>query len=204
MITFFAIGFVAGGVSAQTYTDEVANIINENCVVCHRQGGIGPMSFETYEQVRPWAPLIAMKVASREMPPYAYDHGIGIQDLQGDWRLAQEDIDTVVAWVNSGSIYGDPDTIVQAPQLKDPEAWNFEGDFGAPDAIIPSVAIDIPANGNDLWHKHLVPTGISEDRCIKAVQVKPRGTAKSVVHHANSSIITAEGREGMLTEYAMG
>jgi hypothetical protein len=189
---------------AQTYTEEVANIINENCVVCHRAGGIGPMSFETYEQVRPWAPLIAMKVASREMPPYAYDHGIGIQDLQGDWRLAQEDIDTVVAWVNTGSIYGDPDTIVQAPPLKDPEAWNFEGDFGAPDAIIPSVAIDIPANGNDLWHKHLVPTGISEDRCIKAVQVKPRGAAKSVVHHANSSIITAEGREGMLTEYAMG
>jgi hypothetical protein len=191
-------------VAAQTYTSEVADIINNNCVVCHRAGGIGPMSFETYEQVRPWAPLIQMRVANREMPPYAYDHGIGIQDLQGDWRLSQDDIDTVVAWVNAGSQYGDPDTIVQAPPLKDPEAWNFEGDFGAPDAIIPSVAIDIPANGNDLWHKHLVPSGLTEDRCIKAVQVKPRGAAKSVVHHANSSILTAEGREGMLTEYAMG
>jgi mono/diheme cytochrome c family protein len=190
--------------SAQTYTNEVASIINDNCVVCHRAGGIGPMSFETYEQVRPWAPLIQMRVANREMPPYAYDHGIGIQDLQGDWRLSQEDIDTVVAWVNSGSQYGDPDTVVQSVDLGDPEAWSFEGDFGAPDAIIPSVAINIPANGNDLWHKHLVPTGLTEDRCIKAVQVKPRGEAKAVVHHANSSIITAEGREGMLTEYAMG
>jgi hypothetical protein len=36
-----------------TYVDAVANIINDNCVVCHREGGIGPMSFETYEQVRP-------------------------------------------------------------------------------------------------------------------------------------------------------
>jgi hypothetical protein len=88
--------------------------------------------------------------------------------------------------------------------MKDPEAWNFEEDFGAPNLIIPSVAIDIPANGNDLWHKHLVPSGISEDRCIKAVQVKPRGEAKAVVHHANSSILTESGREGMLTEYAMG
>ena len=189
---------------AQTYTSEVAEIINNNCVVCHREGGIGPMSFETYEQVRPWAPLIQMRVANREMPPYAYDHGIGIQDLQGDWRLSQDEIDTVVAWVNNGSLYGDQDIVVQPPDLRDPEAWNFEADFGAPDAIIPSVAIDIPANGNDLWHKHLVPTGLTEDRCIKAVQVKPRGNAKSVVHHANSSIITAEGREGMLTEYAMG
>jgi mono/diheme cytochrome c family protein len=190
--------------SAQTYTNEVAAIINNNCVVCHRAGGIGPMSFETYEQVRPWAPLIQMRVANREMPPYAYDHGIGIQDLQGDWRLSQNDIDTVVAWVNAGAQYGDPDRVVQSPTMRDPEAWNFEGDFGAPDAIIPSVAIDIPANGNDLWHKHNVPTGLSEDRCIKAVQVKPRGNAKSVVHHANSSIITEGGRQGMLTEYAMG
>ena len=133
---------LVGTVDAQTYTQEVADIINNNCVVCHRQGGIGPMSFETYEQVRPWAPLIQMKVASREMPPYAYDHGIGIQDLQGDWRLKQEEIDTIVNWVAAGSPYGDPDTIVQAPPLRDPEAWNFEADFGAPDAIIPSVAID--------------------------------------------------------------
>ena len=47
--------------SAQTYTNEVATIINDNCVVCHRSGGIGPMGFETYEQVRPWAPLISLK-----------------------------------------------------------------------------------------------------------------------------------------------
>ncbi len=36
-ITFFAIGFVAGGVNGQTYTTEVADIINNNCVVCHRE-----------------------------------------------------------------------------------------------------------------------------------------------------------------------
>ena len=78
----------------------VGKIINENCVVCHREGGIGPMQLSNYDQVRPWAPLIQLRVASREMPPYAYDHGIGIQDLQGDWRLEQEEIDTIVAWVN--------------------------------------------------------------------------------------------------------
>ena len=66
---------------AQTYTDDVAEIINNNCVTCHRPGGVGPMSFETYDQVRPWAPLIQMRVANREMPPYAYDQHIGIQDL---------------------------------------------------------------------------------------------------------------------------
>ncbi|MEQ8953104.1 MAG: hypothetical protein RL120_03155, partial [Gammaproteobacteria bacterium] len=51
--------------------------------------------------------------------------------------------------------------------------------------------------------------GITESRCIKAVQVKPRGDAAAVVHHANSSVWldNDEGereRYGQLTEYAMG
>lgn len=204
LLVLMGLMYFTSGVHAQTYTDDVAKIINNNCLICHRPGGIGPMSFASYEQVRPWAPLIKMKVASREMPPYAYDHGIGIQDLQGDWRLSQEEIDTVVAWVDSGSQYGDTDIVVQPPNLDDPDQWNFAGDFGPPNLIIPSVPIDIPASGNDLWHKHLVPTGLTEDRCIKAVQVKPRGDAKSVVHHANSNVVIDGGREGMLTEYAMG
>ena len=205
LIVLMGVMYFSSGVHAQpTYTDDVAKIINNNCLICHRPGGIGPMSFAGYEQVRPWAPLIKMKVASREMPPYAYDHGIGIQDLQGDWRLSQKEIDTVVAWVDSGSQYGDTDIVVQPPNLADPDQWNFAGDFGQPNLIIPSVPIDIPASGNDLWHKHLVPTGLTEDRCIKAVQVKPRGDAKSVVHHANSNVVIDGGREGMLTEYAMG
>jgi mono/diheme cytochrome c family protein len=208
--------FALGLTSAQaqdrdeiTYNSHVGKIINENCVVCHREGGIGPMQFESYDQVRPWAPLIQLKVASREMPPYAYDHGIGIQDLEGDWRLAQEEIDTIVAWVNQGSPLGDTDIVPPAADLPDPAAWNFAAQFGEPDKIISSVAIDIPANGNDLWHKHYVDTEMTTDRCIKAVQVKPRGDARAVVHHANSSVeaLGDDGeyeRYGQLTEYAMG
>ena len=191
-------------VAAQTYTDSVADIINNNCVTCHRPGGIGPMSFESYEQVRPWAPLISYKVSRREMPPYAYDQHIGIQDLEGDWRLSQEQIDTVVAWVNSGSPYGDQDIVPQVPEMPDPNEWKFAPMFGQPDAIVASSPYDIPANGNDLWSKEIVDSGITENKCIKAVQVKPRGDARAVVHHANSSFMTEEGREGQLTEYAMG
>ena len=192
-----------------TYNGDVARIINENCVVCHREGGIGPMQFENYDQVRPWAPLISFKVANREMPPYAYDHGIGIQELEGDWRLAQEEIDAVVAWVEQGAPLGDPDIVPPAPDLLDPDAWNFEPELGAPDLIIPSISMDIPASGNDLWSNHAVPSTLTADRCIKAVQVKPRGDAKAVVHHANSyvEVMNEEGefeRYGQLTEYAMG
>ena len=192
-----------------TYNGEVGRIINENCVVCHREGGIGPMHLSNYDQVRPWAPLIQLRVANREMPPYSYDHGIGIQDLQGDWRLQQDEIDTIVAWVNQGAPLGDPDQAVPVPVLNDPSEWNFVEQLGQPDVIIPSVSMDIPANGNDLWSNHYVESTINTDRCIKAVQVKPRGNAKAVVHHANSSVelLLDDGsfeRYGQLTEYAMG
>ncbi len=192
-----------------TYNGEVGRIINENCVVCHREGGIGPMQLSNYDQVRPWAPLIQLRVANREMPPYSYDHGIGIQELQGDWRLQQDEIDTIVAWVNQGAPLGDPDQAVPVPVLNDPSEWNFVEQLGQPDVIIPSVSMDIPANGNDLWSNHYVESTINTDRCIKAVQVKPRGNAKAVVHHANSSVelLLDDGsfeRYGQLTEYAMG
>ncbi len=193
----------------QTYTEDVANIINNNCVVCHRDGGIGPMSFESYEQVRPWAPLIQLKVASREMPPYAYDQHIGIQDLEGDWRLKQQDIDTIVNWVQSGSPYGNADIIPQLPNIPNPDDWRFATMFGQPDLIVASQSYDIPASGNDLWSKEFVNPGITESKCIKAVQVKPKGSASAVVHHANSDvyIYDEEGElvpYGQLTEYAMG
>jgi len=198
-----AIGF------AQTYNEDVSQIIQENCATCHRDGGIGPMSFSSYEEVRPWAPLISLRVANREMPPYAYDQHIGIQDLQGDWRLEQAEIDTIVAWAANGAPLGSQDVAPYVAELKDPNAWNFEDQFGAPDLIIPSSPYDIPANGNDLWSKEYTQVGLTEDRCIKAVQVKPRGDAAAVVHHANSSVYLPDEngelqRYGQLTEYAMG
>ena len=200
----------AQGVTPQvTYNGEAGRIINENCVVCHRVGGIGPMQLESYAQVRPWAPLIQLKVANREMPPYAYDHGIGIQELQGDWRLQQEEIDTLVAWVNQGAPLGDSELVLPPAELNDPTAWNFVSELGEPDLVIASIPMDIPATGNDIWSSHYVPSGITSARCIKAIQVKLRGDAKSVVHHANSSIevFNEEGeleRHSQLTEYAMG
>lgn len=192
-----------------SYTNGIAEIINNNCVTCHREGGIGPMSFESYEQVRPWAPLIQMRVANREMPPYAYDQHIGIQDLEGDWRLKQSDIDKIVMWVNEGSPYGEIDIVPQLPELKDLDDWNFAAMLGEPDLIIPSMSYDIPANGNDLWSKEFVDPKLSESRCIKAVQVKPRGDAAAVVHHANSDVYIYDDEGelvpyGQLTEYAMG
>ncbi len=191
-----------------TYARDVAPIIQQNCQVCHRPGGIGPMDLVTYDDARRYARRIKEQVANRVMPPYYYDRDIGIQELQHDWRLSDEDIATVVAWVDQGSVEGDPADMPVA-NLPDTEEWSLASTLGQPDIIVPSTPIDVPASGLDLWHQPIVPTGVTQERCIKALQVKPSGDAKAVVHHANSRF-QIRGRDGslrggqMATEYAMG
>jgi mono/diheme cytochrome c family protein len=200
----------AGNAAEVTYAKDVASIIQNNCTVCHRPGGIGPMNLVTYEDARRYARRIREQVANELMPPYYYDRDIGIQELQHDWRLSQEQINTVVAWVDQGAPLGDPADMPPAPNLTETEEWAFLSDYGEPDVIVRSTAIDVPANGLDMWHRPYVTVGVTEDRCIKAVQVKPQGNAKGVVHHANSTFqrlnedgtFTATGNRA--SEYAMG
>jgi hypothetical protein len=55
--------------SAVTFSKDVAPIIQENCLSCHRPGQIAPMSFQNYKEVRPWAKAIRETVVKRVMPP---------------------------------------------------------------------------------------------------------------------------------------
>ena len=196
-----------------TYSADVASIIQENCTVCHRAGGIGPMELVTYQDARRYSARIKDKVANRIMPPYYYDNDVGIQDLKEDWRLSQGDINTIVAWVDQGAPLGDADEIPEL-DLLDTDDWSLSALFGPPDLLAPSTPIDVPAAGLDMWHRPIVkiqgiPEG-GEERCIKALQVKPRGVAKTVVHHANSTFQlmqedgSFEGTGDRATEYAMG
>ncbi len=195
-----------------TYTADVASIIQENCTVCHRVGGIGPMELVTYQDVRRYSRRIKEKVSGRLMPPYYYDNDVGIQDLKEDWRLSDEDINTIVSWVDQGAPLGNADEIPELVLL-DTDDWSLSNLFGPPDLLAQSTPIDVPAAGLDMWHKPIVkiqglPEG--EERCIKALQVKPRGVAKTVVHHANSTFQlmqadgSFEGSGDRATEYAMG
>jgi len=202
--------FASGAAAEVTYAKDVATIIQNNCTVCHRPGGIGPMDLVSYEDARRYARRIREQVVNRLMPPYYYDSDIGIQDLEHDWRLSEADIATVAAWVDQGAPLGDPADMPPPPNLIDTEEWVFTPELGQPDIIVRSTPIDIPANGLDMWHRPIVPVGNTTDRCIKAIQVKPAGDAKGVVHHANSTFQrmqddgSFEGTGDRASEYAMG
>jgi len=86
-----------------TYTKDVAPILFRHCAECHRSGEAAPMSLLTYKEVRPWVKAIREKVLERSMPPWPAD----AHRFWSDRRLAQKDIDTIVAWVDAGAPAGE-------------------------------------------------------------------------------------------------
>ena len=192
-----------------TYAREVSRIIQDNCQGCHQPGQIGPMSFMSYEEVRPWAPLIALKVQQGEMPPYQYDAHVGVQELQDDWRLDQADIDTIVKWVETGAPLGNPADLPEPVKYPEIGEWRLAEQYGEPDHVIKSAAWDVPATGQDLWWEPEVDANITESRCIKAVETMPSKNAHGSTHHANSHFLVknAAGEwvdDIRLSEFAFG
>src|SRR5689334_22661232 len=82
--------------SQVTYSKDVAPILARNCQGCHRPGEAAPMSFLTYQEVRPWAKAIKEAVLLKKMPPWFADPHYG--KFRNDRTMAQKDVDTLVAW----------------------------------------------------------------------------------------------------------
>jgi hypothetical protein len=193
-----------------TFAKDVAPILQKNCQQCHQPGAIGPMSLTTFEEVRPWARAIKTKVVAGEMPPYRYDREVGIQKLKEDLRLTPQEIQTISRWVDTGAPLGNRADLPAPVQFPDPNRWNFEPQFGPPDLIVRTKPFTLPANGQDVWWRPVVPTGLTEDRCIKAIQVKPSVKGRAAAHHANSDLVMFDEKANAyvekerISEYALG
>ena len=205
------------GVTAQgngnhdvTFTRDVAPILQQNCQICHRPASVAPMSFLEYREVRRYARRIRDQVSRRLMPPYHYDTGGGIQTLKNDWRLSDEEIETIVAWVNAGAPEGDAADMPAPVEWVNEQMWQQEAILGPPDHVIRTLPFDVPAEGGDMWWRPQVPTDIATDRWIRAMEVRPSFPAgRQVVHHANPKILRLDDEGeyqpmGNLSEYAMG
>ena len=166
------------GRSGITYTKDVAPILYENCISCHRPTMFAPMSLMTYEETRPWARAIKQRVVKREMPPWTADAPHGV--FKNDPRLAQKDIDTIAAWVDAGAPRGDDRDMPAAPRFA--EGWTI----GTPDAIFTMTEeFKVPAEGTIPYQYIRVPTNLTEDKWIQAIEFRPSNRA--VVHHIIAS-----------------
>src|ERR1700681_700257 len=138
-IAALGMGAMAADVSASavTFNKDVLPVLQKNCQTCHRPGEIGPMALLNFEGTRPWAKAIKAAVLSKKMPPWFADPKYG--HFANDRSLSQAEINTLVAWADTGSPEGDPRDRPAPVQWT--EGWNIP----KPDLVVEMpIEIQVP------------------------------------------------------------
>ena len=169
--------------NAVSFSKDVAPIFYKHCADCHRPNDMAPMSLLTYKDARAWARSIREKVVTRQMPPWHADPNHG--KFANDRSLSQQEIDTIVAWVDQGSKQGNPKDLPAAPVF--PQGWKI----GKPDVVLSMPAeYTLEASGSDEYINFTMPTSFKEDMWVQAAEIHPGN--RKVVHHVIAFIQTPQ------------
>lgn len=176
MATLLAAGAATKGAKQVevTYNKDVAPILAKNCQGCHRPGETAPMPLLSYKEARPWAKSIREAVILKRMPPWYADSHFG--KFSNDRSLSQADIDTLVAWADTGAVEGDTKRAPKPAQFVD--GWTI----GTPDLVLEMTKeYQVPATGTIKYEYFTIPTQFTEDKWVKMAEVRPGNRA--LVHH---------------------
>lgn len=188
--------------AAISYSETIAPMLVENCVACHRPGGIGPWAMTEYRMVQGFAPMIREVVRTGRMPPWHADPHFGA--YANDRSLDAEQVRLLVHWIEAGAPRGDgPDPLLALAH--DRPEWAL----GEPDLVIEIPPYEIPASGVVEYQYPMVRNPLDRDVWVRATEILP-GTREGL-HH----VITTFGlpdptrrgglaREGSLGGYVPG
>lgn len=158
-----------------TFNKDIAPLLFKNCASCHRPGEVGPFPLLGYKDAAKRADHLASIVASRQMPPWKPEPGHG--DFLDERRLTDEEIQLFRKWAEQGALEGDPKDLPPQPTFSD--GWQL----GEPDLILKMPEpFTVPATGRDVYQCFVLPTSVTTDRTVAAVEFRPGN--RKVAHHA--------------------
>jgi len=170
----FAAAVSPAGAQSVTWSEHIAPIIYNNCTNCHRPGQVSALPLQSYDDVRRRASTVLQTVQSRFMPPWKPEPGWVA--YRNERRLTPDQIALITQWMNDGMPRGDQSKEPPAPVFND--SWLL----GTPDLVLEMpAAFNVPADGPDIYRNFVLPTGLTSDKWVKAIELKP--TARAVVHH---------------------
>ena len=161
-----------------TYHNRISRIMQQNCVECHRAGGLGPFPLDNPDDVVANRAMIKRMVSRGLMPPwFAAEQA---EPTHAGWAqdraLAADDKADLLAWLSSDRPVGKK---ADAPlPLQFPPEW----EIGQPDTVIKLPrSVKVKAEGTMPYVNLRVKTNYPEDRWVRAFEVRP--TDLAVVHH---------------------
>jgi mono/diheme cytochrome c family protein len=183
-----------------TYARDVAPILQAKCQECHMPNSIGPFSLTNYDEVRRRARGIRAAVEDRIMPPWHINPTVGVQHFKNDRGLTDEQIQTISAWIDNGMPRGDEADLPAPREFPDFTQWQLAHQFGEPDLVVQSEPFTLEAVTQDKWFRPVVTTGLTEERWVRAIEIKPSfPDGRRVVHHALAFLIQDERQATTLT-----
>ncbi|MGI9250570.1 MAG: hypothetical protein ACR2PR_05180 [Pseudohongiellaceae bacterium] len=90
------------------YATDVAPLLINNCVDCHRQGGVGPFPMDNHLMVLGWSHMIREVVLNKRMPPMQVDPQLG-HSVDARYLSARE-MQLLVRWIEAGAPRGEAAT----------------------------------------------------------------------------------------------
>ncbi len=198
--------FAADAARPVTFTKDVAPILQAKCQECHQPNSIAPMSLITYQEARPWARSIKERVATRQMPPWHIEKSVGVQKFKNDMSLSDEQVDTIVRWVDAGAPQGDPKDMPPPKPLVTDNQWQGVRDgFGPPDLVVKSSEYTMAAEHQDVWYRPMSDLPLTEPRWVKMVEIRPSNLkARKIIHHSIAYLVLNNDPDAVNTGTASG
>jgi hypothetical protein len=207
----FALAMAAPAMAAETpakvtFSKDVAPIFQAKCQACHQPNSIAPMSLMTFQEARPWARSIRERVSTRQMPPWHIDKSVGVQKFKNDMSLSEEQIDTIVRWVDAGAPQGDPKDLPPPVPVQTDNQWQAVKDgFGEPDLVVKSAEYTMPAVHQDTWWRPLSDIPLTEPRWVKMVEIRPTNLkGRKIIHHSVAYLVLNNDPDAVNTGTATG
>lgn len=158
-----------------TYSKEVSRIIQNNCQSCHRPDGVAEFyPWMDYSDTFAMADMIKEVVVDRRMPPWHADPKYGI--FSNDRSMSEEDINTLVSWVDAGCPEGDK------ADLPEPRVYSTSRfTIGEPDHIIyMPKEFEVPAEGVVDYQYFMIEEEVKEEMWVQRAEAVMDSPA---VHH---------------------
>jgi hypothetical protein len=189
-----------------TFSKDVAPIFQAKCQECHQPNSIAPMSLITFQDARPWARSIKERVAARQMPPWHIDPSVGVQKFKNDISLSDEQVDTIVRWVDGGAPQGDPKDLPAPKPLVTDNEWKAVRDgLGPPDLVVKSSEYTMAAEHQDVWYRPMSDIPLTEPRWVKMVEIRPTNLkARKIIHHSIAYLVLNNDPDAVNTGTANG
>ena len=174
LLILFSILFVQFTAKSQTWSGEVAQLFYDKCSKCHHPGGLAPVSLMTYDEVSPMSTIISQYITNDEMPPWPPDNSY--QEYLHTRSLSSTEKTTVINWLNNGLPQGN------SAAIPPPPVYTNNTILGNGDLTVQIPTYMSKATANDDYVCFSVPTYLTQNRIIKAVEVVPGN--REIVHHA--------------------